>query len=181
MLRKLVVLALGALLCAVLIPSNAGPAAAEETTASVGGEIQTNVRVTIRLGKIEMGKRTIVKAYQLVVAAGSAGSRLLSGSRVPIPTTAAEEGEISTQYVYQNIGFSTFANVSIVGGGKVKLFAEIEDSRLKESGSGAPPVVETRQLSVDAILDDDKPIEVTRVEGEADQGGFVEVQAEILR
>lgn len=134
---------------------------------------QPNVKVTIRLGKIEQGKRNVVKTYDLVVSPESTGSRLLSGSRVPIPT--------GSEVVYQNIGFSAEAMVWLVGDGKIKLAAKIEDSRLSEKAAGSAPYVETRQLSVNAVLTDGKPMEVTKVEGSIDPSGFVEVEAAVLK
>lgn len=186
MLRKLASLALGPLLAALFAPAVCVPAGAQETRAQSPAEPQTNVRVTIRLVKLDQGKRNVVKSYDLLVATGTTGSKLLSGSRVPIPNVKREPaekgagGEESTQYVYQNIGFSVEAKVWLVGDRKVKLLAEIEDSRLKER-AGQPPVVETRQLSVNTLLPDGTPMEATRIEGDADPSGVVEVEARILR
>ena len=144
--------------------------AAEEKPAS---EPQPNVKVTIRLGKLEQGKRQVLKTYDLVVAPETNGSKLLSGSRVPIPT--------GTEIVYQNIGFSAEAMVWLVGGGRIKLNAKLEDSRLVERLEGKPPHVETRQLAVNAVLSDGKTMEVTRVEGSTDPSGFVEIEATVLK
>ncbi len=186
MLRRIAAVLSGALLVVLLAPVLSAPAGAQEAKAGSGAEPQINVRVTIRLGRMEQGKRTVLKTYDLVVAAGTAGSKLLSGARVPIPTASNEgekglPGEGATRFVYQNIGFSADAKVWIVGDKKVKLLAELEDSRVKERTGNQPPFVETRQLSVNTILTDGTPMEVTRVEGEADQPGFVEIEARILR
>ncbi|HEX6853647.1 MAG TPA: hypothetical protein VF139_19780 [Candidatus Polarisedimenticolaceae bacterium] len=147
-----------------------GHAVAQEKSAPAP---QPNVKVTIRLGKIEQGKRNVLKTYDLVVAPDTTGSKLLSGSRVPIPT--------GSEVVYQNIGFSCEAMVWLVGDGKIKLAAKIEDSRLSDKVANAAPFVETRQLSVNAVLTDGKPMEVTKVEGAIDPSGFVEVEAAVLK
>ncbi len=187
MLRKLAAVMSGALLALLVAPALCSLAAAEEARPPAPAEPQTNVRITIRVGKVQQGKRNVLKSFDLVVAAGSVGSKLLSGTRVPIPTasTAAEdegtEGEATTRFVYQNIGFSVDAKVWIVGDKKIKVLAEIEDSRLREHGAGEFPIVETRQLSMNAILTDGTPMDVTRVEGEADSPGFVEIEARMLR
>ncbi len=181
MLRKLAAVVSGALLAAIV-----APAGAEEARVPSQAEAQANVRITVRIGKLEQGKRNVLKSYDLVVASGTVGSTLLSGARVPIPTAAGDAddkgagGEGSTRFVYQNIGFSTDAKVWIVGDKKVKLLANIEDSRLKERVAGQPPIVETRQMSMSAILSDGVPMEVTRFEGETDLSGFVEIEAKIL-
>jgi hypothetical protein len=187
MLRKFAAVLSGALLAVLVAPGLCTATRAEEAKAPSPAEPQTNVRVTIRLGRMEQGKRNVLKSYDLVVAAGTVGSKLLSGARVPIPTAgsdAAEKGmgnDGATRFVYQNIGFSVDAKVWILGDKKIKLLAELEDSRVKERTGNQPPFVETRQLSINAILSDGAPLEVTRVEGEADQPGFVEIEAKVLR
>jgi hypothetical protein len=145
-------------------------------------EPRGNVRVTIRLGRLENGKRQPMKSYDLVVAPDTAGSKLLSGARVPLPVgddkAEATEGG---RFVYQNIGFSAEAMVWILSDGKIKILGQFEDSRLAEAVAGRPPVVQTRQLSVNAVLTDGQPMEVTRVDGGTDPSGYVEVEAKVLR
>jgi len=167
--------------CAALSPALAAPSDAPSAQAGVPG----NVLVTVRLGKLDAGKRTTVKSYQIVVTTEARPTQLLSGARVPIPTTA-REGDASgddkkmTAFVYQNIGFSVTASVTMVDKGKIKLSATLEDSRVKDGDTGRPPTVETRQLVLDAVLQDGVPLEVTRVDlGE--EIGFVEVEAKLLR
>lgn len=188
MLRKLAALACGAVVAALIAPALCAPAFAEETKASAAtAETQTDVRITVRLGKLDQGKRTVMKSYDLVVVAGSSGSKLLSGSRVPIPTATHEPsdkgagGDASTEFVYQNIGFSIEAKVWLVGDKKIKILGALEDSRLTDRIPGQPPVVETRQLSVNAVLADGTPMEVTRVEADGMPPGFVEIEARILK
>ncbi len=182
MLRRIAAVMTGALLAVIV-----APAGAEEARPPSPAEPQTNVRITVRIGRIEQGKRNVLKSYDLVVAAGPVGSSLLSGARVPIPTAAGDAadkgagGDGSTRFVYQNIGFSTDAKAWIVADKKVKLLANIEDSRLKDRAAGLPPIVETRQMSMSAILSDGVPMEVTRFEGETDLSGFVEIEARILK
>jgi hypothetical protein len=91
---------------------------------------------------------------------------------------AAADG---ARFVYQNIGFSAEAMVWILSSGKIKLVGSFEDSRLSEAVAGRPPVVETRQLSVNTVLTDGQPMEVTRVDGGTDPSGYVEVEAKVLR
>jgi Flp pilus assembly secretin CpaC len=169
---------LSALALAVLLQT--GPAAmAADPEGQVAADPQVNVLVTVRLAKLEGQKRVPVKSYDLVVVAGAGNpaSKLLSGERVPIPTESSEDG---TSIVYQNIGFLTEVRAWIVADGRIKLIAEIEDSRLNRPAGGGPPVVETRQLSVSAILKDGDPLVLTRVEGISDQSGLVEVEATLL-
>lgn len=162
------------------------PAAAQESEPGIVPlmENQVNVLLTVRVGKLEEGRRVPMKTYTLVVAEASSGSKLLSGSRVPIPTAsregAGEDTEL-TSFVYQNVGFSVEARAWVGKKGQIKLVANIEDSRVQGGSGEEPPTVETRELSVNTILSDGVPLEVTRVEGASDPQGFVEVEAKILR
>ncbi len=61
-----------------------------------------------------------------------------------------------------------------------ELHATLEDSEVEAGQDGKPPSVETRQLSINAILTPGEPLEVGRVEGIRDRSGFVEVEARIL-
>jgi len=138
----------------------------------------SNVKVTFRLGKLENGERVPLKSYDLVVAPGEIGSKLLSGARLPFPTGSGGDGGT---VVYQNVGFSTEVRAWVVGADRIKLVADIEDSRVRDGDDGPLPTVETRQLSVSAVLVDGKPLVLTRVDGVADLSGFVEVEARIMR
>jgi hypothetical protein len=167
----------------VLLASGAAILAAE---APAAGQIDSkqNVRITVRLGALEDGNRVPVKTYTLVVASGSVGSKLLAGERVPFPASIQEGGSAGSHdvksFVYQNVGFVTEVRAWVLDKRKIMLYAEIEDSRVVKSTEGMPPKVETRQLSVNAVLDDGIPFELTRVEGVTDKSGFVEIEATIL-
>ena len=88
-----------------------------------------------------------------------------------------------TKVVYQNVGFATEVRVWVLDPKTIKVMADIEDSRVIDGEGGAPPSVETRQLSINAILTDGEALEVTRGQGvtQTRPGGFVEVEAQILR
>ena len=165
-------------LLGVMLVAAAVPVHAQEAPRSAV-QPQPNVRVTIRLGRVEKGQRRVVKTYHLVVGPETKGSTLLSGARVPLPVGG--DAADKAAFVYQNIGFSVVAEAFVLTDGRIRLQAELEDSRLLEPVAGRPPVVETRQLSVNAVLADGKPLEVTRVEGEVDPNGFVEVEAKVER
>ena len=147
-----------------------------------------NILIEFRMGTIDGTTRTVMKSYSLIVASGSSGSSLLAGKRVPFPTvegglaTGSEDGSASVRpIVYQNIGFATTAEALVIEGNRIRLRAEIENSMIVEGADGGLPIVETRQLSINAVLKDGEPLEVTRAEGLMDQPGFVEVEVRILR
>ena len=174
------------ILAILLLPSLTAAQSSEPATPASEGR-QDNVLLTVRIGRLDTGKRQDVKSYDIVIVGGGVGSTLLSGARVPIPTTRRDDGkkdgaadEGMTSFVYQNIGFSTEVRAWILDDERIKLVANLEDSRLQEAPGDAPPIVETRQLSINAILEQGVPLEVSRVEGLRDQSGFVELEAKIL-
>ena len=155
--------------------------AAQTDSQNLGSK--TNILITVRMGTIENGKKIPTKSYSLIVASGTMGSKLLAGQRVPFPATAGEaaaEADGARRIVYQNVGFVTEMKAWVMDKQKIKLVADIEDSRIAAGKPGEPPSVETRQLAVNAILTDGVPLELTRMDGVTDQAGFVEVEAKIL-
>lgn len=173
----------GVLLPVLLLAATVATAQAEAEQGS-----DANVLITVRMGTLEGDLRVPLKSYTLVVADGTPGSKLLSGERIPFPTskgTLADkldpDGETTASFAYRNIGFVTEIRAWILDKKSIKVRADIEDSRVRQSEDGKPPTVETRQLNVNAILTDGEPLELTRVEGVTDRSGFVEIEAKILR
>jgi len=163
----------------------AAPALAQSESTEKSAGPSVNVLLTVHLGSLEGGKPKDVRSYNLVVVSGGPGSKLLSGARVPFPATAEDsdddDGDRAVTYVYQNIGFTTEAHAWVLEDGRIKLIASLEDSFVEKSEDpDAPPSVETRQLSVNAILKPGVPMEVTRVEGIRDSSGFVEIEAKVI-
>src|SRR4029078_8396918 len=72
------------LLVAVVVPCRAAEPSAEP---------RGNVKVTIRLGRLEKGQRRPTKSYDLVIAPETPGSKLLAGARVPLPVGDGEKAE----------------------------------------------------------------------------------------
>ena len=154
------------------------PAIAQSGADASNLDSKTNVLLTFRMGTLEHGQQNIKKSYQLVVAEGTLGSKLLSGERIPFPASSADGDQT---FVYQNIGFSTEVWVRLIDKKTIRLEANIEDSRVVPGEGGAPPSVETRQLTVNVILAEGVPLEVCRAEGITDDKGFVEIVATVLK
>jgi Flp pilus assembly secretin CpaC len=176
----------GGLLVATLFSMSA--VMAQSSVATGSGSTGTNILIEFRMGTIEDKTRTVVKSYSLIVASGSTGSSLLAGQRIPFPTVDSglpenPDGDSAPgrPIVYQNIGFVTTAEAMIIDENRIMLRADIENSMVVEGEGNDLPVVATRQLSVNVILTDGQPLEVTRAEGLMDRPGFVEVEARILR
>ena len=146
-----------------------------------------NVKLTVRLGRLEGDTRRDVKSYDLIVISGGVSSRLLSGARMPIPTRRSAEESPSdadpghVAYVYQNVGFSTEAHAWVLEDGRIKVVASIEDSYIEEMTEDEPPTVETRQLTFQVVLTPGVPVEVTRIEGIRDRSGFLEIEANVVK
>lgn len=176
-MRRYPLAVLGTVLLLVL--ALAMPAIGQDSDSSQ--DDPANVLMTFRMGAMESGVRKIKKTYRLVVAEGTPGSSLLAGERVPFPNASTNsEGEVVETTVYQNVGFSTNVRVYRLDEVRIRVVAEIENSSLVEGDAGKAPSVETRALSVNAILTFGQPLELTRVAGLMDEPGFVEVEAKIL-
>lgn len=161
-------------IAALVIASLAAPAALAQSDDDADRD-DRSIEVTVRLGALDGDTRVNVKSYDIVVLAGGAGSRLLSGTRTPIPS-----GTDGKDVVYQNVGFSSEIRAWLLDDGRIEVAAVIEDSRLVREELTAPPLVETRQLEVQTVLKPGEPLEVTRVQGILDRAGFVEIEASVL-
>lgn len=144
-----------------------------------------NIRVTIRYDTVDPDGTKMLKSREVVAQEGSR-SRLLIGSRVPIAVSELshdDDGDAKpvTNYIYQNIGFSAELRAWILPNGKISVEAEIESSQISpETADDNNPVILTYQQSVQVVLDDGKPINVTRVEDPERVNGRFEIVAEIL-
>ena len=134
-----------------------------------------NVLVTIRIGTMEGGKRIPIKSFELIVAAGTPGSKLLSGRRVPIPT-GGTDGAIT----YQNIGFAANIVVWIVDKETIRVMADIENSRLIPGHQGSAPIIDTRQLTVNTTLKPGTSLDLVRAEVADGETGYVELEVGLL-
>lgn len=172
-----------ALVSVLFLLAPVAPVAAQDAAQAAPPDSARNVLLTIKLGSIVGDDRQTVKEYQLVLAENTRGSRLLSGARVPLQTEVGDDdADVVTSYTYQNIGFTVTAEVRPAPNGRIALSALLEDSRIRDDAdpTAGPPVVETRQLSVEVVLEDGKLLEITRVEGVDDDPGYVEVRADVL-
>jgi hypothetical protein len=145
-----------------------------------------NIRVTIRYDTVDADGKKMSKTREVVAQEGSR-SRLLIGSRVPIPVSEGsreEDGGVAPvrTYAYQNIGFSAEIRAWILPNGKIGLEAEIESSQVSpETASDEHPVILTYQQNVQVVLENGKPMNVTRVEDPERVNGRFEIEAEIIK
>jgi len=142
-----------------------------------------NIRVTIRHDVEDAGGTRMVKTREVVAQEGSR-SRLLIGSRVPIAmaeVSGDDDEEPVITYAYQNIGFSAELRAWVLPNGKISVEAEIESSQISpETADSEHPVILTYQQQVQVVLEDGKPMNVTRVEDPERVNGHFEITAEIV-
>jgi len=145
-----------------------------------GTDSNSNVRVTFTLGKIEgKDKKTPVKSFALVVTSGGPPATVLTGARVPIPTTEATDKGAVTTYTYQNVGLSADVEAAILGSNEVRVRANVEHSWIDPETAETQPVVETRHQRVGVVLKDGVALEIARSSDGTDLR-YVEVKADIL-
>ena len=145
-----------------------------------------NIRVTIRHDTVNTDGTRMVKTREVVAQEGSRAI-LLIGSRVPIAVSEVshdgdDEDRPTTAYAYQNIGFSAEVRAWILPNGKISVEAEIESSQVSPETAGADnPVILTYQQRVQVVLEEGKPMHVTRVEDPERVNGHFEITAEIVK
>lgn len=145
-----------------------------------------NIRVTIRHDTEDADGNKLVKTRELVAQEGSR-STLLIGSRVPIAMTevardADDDEDPVITYAYQNIGFSAELRAWVLPNGKISVEASIESSQVSRETAGSNhPVILTYQQRVQVVLEDGKPMTVTRVEDPERVNGRFEIVAEIVK
>jgi hypothetical protein len=157
------------------------------TAQEAGGEALPlkNIKVTIRYDTTDPDGKREVKTREVVAQEGSRAS-LLIGSRVPIAMTETAGGDESqdgpiTSYSYQNIGFAAELRAWVLPGGKIAVEAEIESSQIApDSSTDLHPVILTYQQRIQVVVENGKPMHVTRVEDPDRVNGHFEIIAEIV-
>jgi len=156
------------------------------TTAGAQSDASYNVRLTFTAGTLDGTKKEDkipAKSLSLVVTSGGPPATLLTGSRVPIPTTelhSTDEDVVPvTSYTYQNIGFSAEVEALILPNGWIQIRASVEDSWI-EPGTEDHPVIETRHQRIGVVLQDGAVLEIARSTDEDDRIRWVDVKADIL-
>ena len=149
---------------AAIVAGLAGASIASTTTPNAD---YGNVSVLMTVGKIQGGERVPSRTYEMLVTTDGSKSQLLSGSRVPIPTTSFQTSQPPdvimpmTSYTYQNVGFSAEVRVAQTGRGWVGLEVEVEDSEVASYIKGNP-VIDTKSQRLNVVLGDGEQVEIQR-------------------
>lgn len=142
-------------------------------------ELGSNIRITFTLGRIEGKKKMVQKSFALVVTSGGPSASLLTGQRVPIPTTTDADDDSVRSYIYQNVGLSAEVQALITEAGVIELQSIVENSWIDPETAKGQPTIETRHQEARVVLKDGVPLELAR-SSDGDQVRYVEVQADIL-
>ena len=148
-----------------------------------------NVRVTVTIGEVDGDGRSTEKSYQLIVHPGNRGTELLTGWRVPIPTTtipkpSGENGDGPiTSFTYQNVGMTAQVRAWMVDEKRVRIGGSIEVSAVSLGVPGKPhdaPRIGTFSQQFQAVFTDGKPLRVAAVPDPDGGSRYIELQADLL-
>ena len=140
-------------------------------------ETPTNIELTVRVGEMDAGEPMDTTTYTFTLTSGESHSSFDSGLRMPIPTTVGEPGQ--TTYSYQNIGFSLNARAQLLDNNQIQIDLSLEDSSIARPGK--VPVIATVNASTNTLLTAGKPLQLTNIQGSADESMYIEIEANILR
>jgi hypothetical protein len=159
------------------------PLGAAET--DEGGSLSPNVLLTIT---VKDGDGSEERSYRVLARGNNSRARLLTGWRVPIPTTtsgAQGKGGSTTTYSYQNVGLTAELWARVPLEDQVVLRGEIEISGAREAirndaGGPVAPMIGTFEQSFNVLLREGTPLELAEVA--KPEGGplSVRLQADIL-
>jgi hypothetical protein len=151
--------------------------------------IGRNVRLTLTIVDSDPGVRPEERSYEYV-GRDDAEASLMMGWRVPIPTTRAGDGEDdapTTEYVYQNIGFTAKLTINILDDGRILIRGDIETSgarhgpeEMRDAAKDDLPVIGTFQQGIDVTLKEGKPLRLAEVPDPEGGRVHLEIKAEIL-
>jgi len=175
---------LPALILSALLVGGAGTLAAESKD-----PLPDNVLITIRVGHIEGGKKTVDQTYTMVTSRSGQRVKLMKGMRLPIPTTRFQAStpprEIvpMTSYTYQDVGFigEVEAKIDTRPGEvpRIYLAAEIERSKVVDNTVEGLPAIATEHQSVRTVVQDGSSVEVLRIEEADGKTVYYEIEASI--
>lgn len=136
-----------------------------------------NIQLTVRVGHVNAGEIMDPSTYTFTLVSGETRSSFDSGLRMPIPTSVGEPGQ--TTYSYQNVGFSLNAKAILLDNNQIQVDLSLEDSSIARPGK--VPVIATVNASTNTLLTAGKPLQLTNIQGSADESMFIEIEANILK
>ena len=152
--------------------------------------IGPNVRLTLTIIDSDPGSRPVTRAYEYVARDGGGKATLIMGWRVPIPTARFaddSEGEPTTEYVYQNVGFTANLWVTILEDGRILISGQIEASgarqapkEMREAAKDDLPIIGTFQQELSVTLKEGKALSLAEVPDPEGGRVQIEIKADIL-
>jgi hypothetical protein len=170
-----------AMVCAALIV----PAVASDSGAK--GSLAPNVLLTIT---VSGGGDSPDRSYALVTRGDNSEAEMMTGWRVPIPTTTSSAGEgddstcgSTTTFSYQNVGLTARLRAKVhYPDALVALRGAVEVSTAKEatrSATGTPraPTIGAFQQEFSVLMEEGTPLELASVS--KPEGGSLKVRLEV--
>lgn len=152
--------------------------------------IGPNVRLTLTIIDSDPGSRPVPRVYEYVARDGGGKATLIMGWRVPIPTSRAAddaEGDPTTEYVYQNIGFTAHLWVTILEDERILISGQIEASgarqapeEMREAAKDDLPIIGTFQQELSVTLKEGKSMSLAEVPDPEGGRVRIEIQADVL-
>jgi hypothetical protein len=177
------------LLAASLLVISSLPVQAQGDSGTASA-IGPNVRLTLTIIDSDPGSRPVPRAYEYVARDGGGKATLIMGWRVPIPTARnadAAEGEPTTEYVYQNIGFTAHLWVTILEDERILVRGQVEASgtrqapeEMREAAKDDLPIIGTFQQELSVTLKEGKALVLAEVPDPEGGRVQIEIKAEVL-
>ena len=151
------------------------------------GSLSPNVLLTITVSN---GGDSPDKTYRLLARGDNSKASLMTGWRVPIPTTTSsgEEDGVTcgstTAYTYQNVGLTAQVRARVMDD-VVALLGEIEVSTAEtptrdRNGTPTAPTIGTFQQQFSVLLTEQAPLELASVASPEGQTLQIRLEADIL-
>lgn len=132
---------------------------------AIAADSERNVEIRLTITNADASGKTTERTFELLTREDRA-SELLTGWRVPISTTATVSAQpaMMQSFTYQNVGVTIRLNTDIGEDGRVLLDGQVEmsDVQQQESAPAHQPTIGTFQHQFEAVLDDARPVTVSR-------------------
>ena len=145
---------------------------------------EPNVLLTFEVGDYVDGQPNVLKTYTMLVEADGKRARMMTGARVPIPTTQFQTSQGTdsttpvTSFTYQNVGFTAEVFASIDEDGAIALRGHVEDSSLMPTlVEAAQPQIQSMAHALSVSLEDDQPQLIVGVQEVGTRSQFIRVRA----
>ena len=150
-----------------------------------------NVRVSIEVGRFELGKKQSSSTYELMVATDGEQAEMSTGTRFPVATSAASaasadeaKAQPPPSITYQNVGMTARLKADISESGSIRVQGRIDMTSVPEGAiplnSLTPPTFGQLSETVNVLLKSGKPARLVSVQEPGRGSSYLEIKAEIV-